>query len=288
MKLYKDIYDIPINRLQKIQESILKEEPDYSSLIKSGWCFNKKKLNKQYIELLYQFPDIDIELKKSFLEYHLQMQVYITREHDINETRETLGLKPLINSKYPANTAFKAYFKKLQEDYTDFEFEICFLNPKLKLIYEKVTGNKMPDGFNYNLEFFFIDEFMKYIYSFDDIEFQIAMFAGYDTFVKSEKRLFAKEIYSIEQINERLDKFFREAKQYEKWFLIRYNYFNLKKLDFRAEEQQTILNDVITLSRILGQDIDTETVTVGQLYSTYKESADKVIQNKPKAAGHAG
>lgn len=287
MKLYKDIYDIPIYNWNKIQESFIKEKPDFTYLIKSGRARKKdfEKLHNQYYELLYQLPAVDVSLNKSWLLYNLEMEKYQTLLIK-NQYRELQGLKPIKIQKYPANKAFREYFEILQESYEDFEFEICFLNPNFEKIYKTLTGKDIPKDFNLELEFFLIEEFIEYLKSFD-LEFFTAVLTGYDTFIHSEKRKFSEHTYGIDKINERLESLFRQTNEYNKWFIVRHHYFSLNKMNFRAKSEQTILNDVIKLNQLLAQEIDIKTITVGQLYNNYKEEADrKIEQSKPKAAGH--
>lgn len=195
-----------------------------------------------------------------------------------NELRVSEGFEPILIDKYPANKAFRNYLNSLVKNYDEFEFNINFLHPKFREIYIKTTGEDIPEDFNLNLEFFLAEEFVYYLMEFDD-KFRLSVAAGYTTYIKSEVRTFSQETYSIEKINERLEKQFRAIGQYDKWFNIRVDYFNLQRLNFRAKNENTILSDVIDINSILNQDIDIDKITVGQLLTTYATKASEVIMN---------
>lgn len=286
MKLYNDIYDIPIKNFIRIQESMLINKPDYSFLIKRGRCRNRLKLKEAYFNLLYQFPKIDNDLNKAWGAYKLAMQYYINALNT-NKFANKHGFKEVENHKYTANKAFKEYLDILQVSYTDFEFEICFLYDDFKEIYEAVKPVEqlekppIPENFNFKLEFFFIDEFIKYISQFEE-NFGVYVFAGYDILINSEFRKFSDETYGIDKINKRLEDFYRETKQYDKWFLIRYNMFNIDTIKFRSQETHTIMNDVISVSNALNQDIDIDNRSVGQFFNNYIPMAEEINKNAGK------
>lgn len=274
MKLYKDLYEIPIKNWNQIQRSF-ETVPDYSPLIKSGKYRKRfeKKLQNKYKELTYQIPAVDNELNKAFLTYHLEMQKYIA-SIGMNELRKKSGFTELEINKYPANRAFQEYFELLKERYTDFEFEVCKTHPRFNEIYEKVTGKHVPEGFT-EKTFFLFQEFQYDLSEFDD-EFQMNVLIGYNTLIQSEMMTLS----DIDSINSRLERNFKAMKKYDDWFLIRYNFFNLSKLRFRSDKDnnRSILSEAILLGRILQQPVNPNEVTVGDLFDDYRRVAKNIVE----------
>lgn len=303
MKLYNILNDVPVSNWNKIQRSFISETPDLTPLIltpknnssnftkrryerlikkiKTSKKYNKK-LYEKYLEFMYQLKDVDINLNKLYTTLKLKL-IEFNLIIEKNAYRKLKGWNKLENPNYPINKIFNQYLTELNKNYTDFEFRFNYIienyAEEWKRIFKTDIPKELEDKFKNGFGFFLWEEYL----------FEINTWSKELMFIASTKRfqeLFIKQktikVQDLEEVNKRLLKDFKDNKQFQKWFAIRFDFFDMKKIKFKAEKESTILNEVLSLSKITELNIDIDKVTIGDL-TTYRELADNIIEaNKPK------
>lgn len=304
MKLYKNLNSVPVSNWNKIQESFISENPDLSPLIvmpknnSSNFAKrshekliskieNSKKYNeilyKTYLDFLYEMPEVDLSLNKKYAILKLKLTEF-NANIEVNEYRKLKGLSKLKNIEYPVSKSFTEYINELNASYTDFDFKFNSIIENYAEEWERIFKTKIPkflnDKFKDGFGFFLWEEFLFEIRTWEVGLMMIASTQRFqEIFIKQE----IIQVTDLLEVNKRLEDDFKEHDQYNKWFAIRFDFFDMKKMIFRAEKQQTILSEVIGLSKILEQNIDIDNITIGQLHNNYRKQADKIVEaNKPK------
>jgi hypothetical protein len=259
MKLYTDL-NIPLWRWEAVgsgtQLKYLRKGRPFM------FFWQKKKYLKAYLDILYQIPEIDTTLHKSWALFLIQLKKWIVYQ-EMNAWKKLFGKKQEAIQTYKMNRAFDDYLRVLQETHSNFEFTIHELDKdyKNKWQYKDENGDILPIPKQLvkkeKLQFFFADEYLKLVTDFvkDGMKMDYAPI------------LLSKEFYSrfivpreiqlnnLLKINDRLFKHYRDINQIERWYSIRGDFFSLYKMSFEVKGSDNLIEQVIKLRKINGQAI---------------------------------
>lgn len=282
MNIYTDINEIPLKNWINLQKSLSKNI-DLKQLLKHPTkrqirrCNSHpktiKKLLDVYLNLLYKMPHIDTELNKTYLELKLKLIDYNIKIEK-NAYRKIINKKEIDIIKYDVEKIFNEYLNLLDKNYTDFEYHFFYVKEDFDKEWKRIFKDPAPEEFSKQMQksgigFFLWEEYFHLINKWNlDLRIKMSTKRFYELFIKSKKI----KAPSLIEINERIKKDFKENKEYNKYFALRFDFFDMKKLKFRAKKEHSILDDVIKTNKILSQNIDLKQISVGWFLKEYSNN----------------
>lgn len=265
-KIYRSIDQLPYYNYWQIQNSLGKGKPAYNWLYvfdnkteQPPKIQNYKELHEVYKNLVYDLPDINLYLNKLNIEIQKELLLYKIR---YNKYKNYLNLD--IEAKVPQDSKilhlYADYIRYINNNFTDFEFEIWSINEDFEEIYKK----RYKDKETKLLELLRIhknDQFLLY----DELKFYFNEFVALiNPFLKK----IDWKTDSVSVIDKHIASFYKTSKNWEYFIFARDILFNLNTLKCKPKESKlTYFDEIDQLNKLIKNQIKPFEVTVSEYFS---------------------
>lgn len=285
MKLYKfytDINKIPCHNWNEIQKSVKAGSPDLTWLIEKKVPYFNPSLEQMYDaykEILFQMPEMDLDLNTKWMEAMLNYQEY---KLNVEKNEHLILLKKKENKVELSklNTTFYDYIDLIENTYENFQIDVFSLKDDFQELWKQIFKIPVPKKLieNKKLNFFIFDEYFDLL---EDFDLTLRVVMSSEHFMKTFLNVKQMTFKTLKEIDKRLYNMFVQRDELHKWRSVRMSYFHINKLKAESKNQHTIFHEIIQLQDMANQAINLHEVKLGDLKYYREYIKEKIETQKP-------